>query len=251
MHIQRKRSKAEIPNVRIHVLIVEPGPRVVYAERNHGGRWVSLDPKDWTWRQDDRIKRKGGLKLETLLKSRSSDFESVLFWIPNHQIMTLWGLNQWILRNLPTRSVPKNAVSGTGMRQWPRSTYGVMNHEPRDAWTCVLGQLGFPVSPMENFEQLQTDMFFWGWEPTIFVVFLQSFCRSFSGDDATYLCGCCVQDLHIHCRYTVEAIPGDSKRCKRGIFWARFRKCLGVWRDGSRLAMVAAETLKCLSKSEN
>jgi hypothetical protein len=37
MHIQRKRSKAEIPNVRIHVLIVEPGPRVVYAERNHGG----------------------------------------------------------------------------------------------------------------------------------------------------------------------------------------------------------------------
>ena len=141
-------------------------------------------------------------------------------------------------------------VSGTGMRQWPRSTYGVMNHEPRDAWTWVLGQLRFLVSPVENFEHTNGHVFFLAGNLPFSLFLFNPFAGPFRGM-MQHICVCWVQDLHIHCRYTVEAILGDSKRCKRGIFWARFRKFLGVWRDGSRLTMVAAETLKCLSKSEN
>ena len=143
-------------------------------------------------------------------------------------------------------------VSGTGMRQWPRSTDGVMNHEPRDAWTWVLGQLGLQVSPMENFEQLQTDMFFLAGNLPFSLFLFNPFAGPFRGM-MQHICVCWsrIFIFTVDIRIYGWTISGDSKRCLRGIYWARFRKFLGVWRDGSRLAMVAAETLKCLSKSEN
>jgi hypothetical protein len=77
-----------------------------------------------------------------------------------------------------------------------------MNHEPRDAWTWVLGQLGLPVSPIENFEHTNRHVFLAGNLPFSLFLF-NPFAGPFRGM-MQHICVCWVQDLHIHCRYTVE-----------------------------------------------
>ena len=94
-----------------------------------------------------------------------------------------------------------------------------MNHEPRDAWTWVLGQLGLQVSPMENFEQLQTDMFFLAGNLPFSLFLFNPFAGPFRGM-MQHICVCWSRRFKtVLTGYLLGAIP-EVSWCLEGWFQA-------------------------------